>query len=602
MHSISSKVILVWSFLLLSARAQQVLTTPCADVFEYESISSNNEQWNGVLHLRTNVMLHGVFIDVILDSRAHSLGANYRFSITTLDNTEYRLDDRTYKLRPSEQTDVRFYVRYNSYHAPKVISVRLNGQRICPDHVTTTEPIQTVRSVQKSSADIARDTALYYEVVGSTNQNSGSRTSNKDQPVTSRGIFQSDAIFSSDSNYAPNQLSTIRSTNSHTSSSTPYYTPTSLTSNDQPLRRDARPVIANSGRDDINYESGRSVTTRPVTNQESTTRRILFNHHNDEYPYNQVITTTTESYRTTRYRDDRLRAANARTTTRSPYFQGDLSKFNPTERDSAPRLSFDTCGEVARKSNALIVSGEESYRGQFPWHAALYISSGPELKYTCGGSLINRRTILTAAHCVALKDSTRPMQASQLLIYLGKYSLLQWNGPEEDVKVSEIIIHPNYENEKFYSDLAIVKLKTEARFSEYVRPVCLWPFNKELRSIVNKIGTVPGFGYNEHGIVDDKLSHVNMPVVTHETCIWSNRDFFSRLTSNVTYCAGFNNGSSVCNGDSGGGMVFKENNKWYIRGIVSVSIALQNHFLCDPDHYAIFTDVAQFTDWIRDHM
>lgn len=154
-----------------------------------------------------------------------------------------------------------------------------------------------------------------------------------------------------------------------------------------------------------------------------------------------------------------------------------------------------------------------------------------------------QKTILTAAHCVALKDSTRPMQPAQLLIYLGKYSLLQWHGPEQDVKVSEIIIHPNYDNEKFFSDLAIVKLKTEARFSEYVRPVCLWGFNKELRGIVNKIGRVPGFGYNEYGIVDDKLSYVNMPVVTHETCIWSNRDFFSRITSNVTYCAGFKNGS-----------------------------------------------------------
>uniref|UniRef100_A0A1B0CJT0 Peptidase S1 domain-containing protein n=2 Tax=Lutzomyia longipalpis TaxID=7200 RepID=A0A1B0CJT0_LUTLO len=194
------------------------------------------------------------------------------------------------------------------------------------------------------------------------------------------------------------------------------------------------------------------------------------------------------------------------------------------------------------------------------------------------------------------------MQPAQLLIYLGKYNLLQWHGPEQDVKVSEIIIHHDYDNEKFFSDLAIVKLKTEARYSEYVRPVCLWGFSKELRGIVNKIGKVPGFGYNEYGIVDDKLSYVNMPVVTHETCIWSNRDFFSRITSNVTYCAGFKNGSSVCNGDSGGGMVFKESNKWYLRGIVSVSIALQNHFLCDPDHYAVFTDVAQFIDWIRSHM
>lgn len=90
-----------------------------------------------------------------------------------------------------------------------------------------------------------------------------------------------------------------------------------------------------------------------------------------------------------------------------------------------------------------------------------------------------------------------------------------------------------------------------------------------------------------------------MPVVTHEQCIWSNREFFSRVTSDTSFCAGFNNGSSVCNGDSGGGMVFKYNNKWYIRGIVSIGLALQNHFTCDPNHYAVFTDVAKFIDWIK---
>lgn len=92
-----------------------------------------------------------------------------------------------------------------------------------------------------------------------------------------------------------------------------------------------------------------------------------------------------------------------------------------------------------------------------------------------------------------------------------------------------------------------------------------------------------------------------MPVVAHETCIWSNRDFFSRVTSNLSFCAGFKNGSSVCNGDSGGGMVFQRNNKWYLRGIVSVSIALQNQARCDPNHYAVFTDVAKFTNWIENN-
>lgn len=46
----------------------------------------------------------------------------------------------------------------------------------------------------------------------------------------------------------------------------------------------------------------------------------------------------------------------------------------------------------------------------------------------------------------------------------------------------------------------------------------------------------------------------------------------------------------------------RENDKivWYLRGIVSIGIAKQNldKTMCDPSHYVVFTDVAQYTDWI----
>lgn len=102
--------------------------------------------------------------------------------------------------------------------------------------------------------------------------------------------------------------------------------------------------------------------------------------------------------------------------------------------------------------------------------------------------------------------------------------------------------------------------------------------------------------------MSDDLSYIKMPIVTHETCIWSNRDFFSKVTSEKSFCAGFRNGTNVCNGDSGGGIVFKQANKWYLRGLVSVSIALQNSLRCDPSHYAVFVDVAKYTNWIESNI
>lgn len=59
-------------------------------------------------------------------------------------------------------------------------------------------------------------------------------------------------------------------------------------------------------------------------------------------------------------------------------------------------------------------------------------------------------------------------------------------------------------------------------------------------------------------------------------------------------------GTSPCNGDSGGGLVFKRNkDTWYLRGIVSLSVAKGGLNFCDTNYYVIFTDVARYTDFIR---
>lgn len=61
----------------------------------------------------------------------------------------------------------------------------------------------------------------------------------------------------------------------------------------------------------------------------------------------------------------------------------------------------------------------------------------------------------------------------------------------------------------------------------------------------------------------------------------------------------------MCNGDSGGGLVLqkaggtREKVVWQIRGLVTISVALQNRFKCDASHYVVFTDVAKFLDWIK---
>jgi hypothetical protein len=206
------------------------------------------------------------------------------------------------------------------------------------------------------------------------------------------------------------------------------------------------------------------------------------------------------------------------------------------------------CGTIIPKTNPLVIHGLETYHGNYPWHAALYYSEVGSLKYICGGSLLSMSLVVTAAHCVTHARSKVAISSDKLLVYLGKHNLQKWTGKEQDGKVVDIVVNEEYDPERFYSDIALLKLKEPLKRTNYVRPVCLWAFDSELRGIVDKLGSIPGWGYSENGLISDELTYIDMPVVTHETCIWSNRDFFSKITSDKSFCAGFRNGSSICNG------------------------------------------------------
>lgn len=278
---------------------------------------------------------------------------------------------------------------------------------------------------------------------------------------------------------------------------------------------------------------------------------------------------------------------------------GDINDDQDKGPSPGGTASLGKCGRRQIHHESLITNGYDTRQGDFPWHVAIYHRVRRDAAYKCGGSLINENTIITAAHCI-YDESGRVIIPERMIVHLGKYKLYSVDENTKEFPVFEIIRHPEYNVSTLANDIAILKLANSVQFTSYIQPVCLWDRTKtSVRHVENKLGTVMGWGFTELDEASDVLREAKMPVVQFSQCLQSNRDFFGFFLSDRNFCAGFRNGTSVCNGDSGGGMVFEEDGTWQLRGVVSISMKREDKDLCNTSHYVIFTDVAQYLPWIE---
>ncbi|CAH1991235.1 unnamed protein product [Acanthoscelides obtectus] len=651
---------MLFLFLLCVIRiAESQKASPCPSTFSYkEQLETSRGIWAGEITLRTVEDLTGVFINVVLDRPAESLGSFFG-EVTTADNREYVITNTKYNLEAGPAVIVEIFVRYNTNEEiPSVKIIRLNGKTICTTkvHETYLRPTLPTLHISQPKDTSSRPADGYQEP---PRRDDGYRP----PPPTQRP------------ERPPSQRPGERPPSQRPGERPPSQRPGERPPPQRPGERPApapRPLDADysvygtepsGGHSNENDYSGSRRTTERynsndrdfTTERHTMSRRTTERHNNDnEYSSNRRTTErynsnnhdyttqrqtspdrrTTESNESNEYqsnRDERSTERNNPRTTRhtttrptptnhnignalenpddsdSEFFIGDFGNYRPTQSKPRPSQhgSSYTCGTVATQPSPLISNGQGTVPGQWPWHAALYHSKGLQLVYTCGGTLVSLQHIVTAAHCVAKPRSAKPIDTNNIIIYLGKYDLISFGTDVQDRDASEIFIHPSYNYTTFFNDIAVLKLSEPAHITNFVKPCCLWEDSINTETIVNKEGTVVGWGFDQNKKLSNKLMQAQMPVVSSVTCIYSNRDFFSQFTFENNFCAGFRNGTSVCNGDSGGGMVFPkrgtsgQNTVWQLRGIVSVGVALQGSGTCDTSHYVVFTDAAKYTHWIR---
>uniref|UniRef100_A0A1W7R7X0 Putative trypsin-like serine protease n=1 Tax=Aedes albopictus TaxID=7160 RepID=A0A1W7R7X0_AEDAL len=240
-----------------------------------------------------------------------------------------------------------------------------------------------------------------------------------------------------------------------------------------------------------------------------------------------------------------------------------------------------------------IINGTETTEGQWPWHVAIFHS----FQYVCGGSIISKTYVLTAAHCTLHRKNRQKQNVKNIFVDAGTHDLFTFYNRQRH-SVKSVSIFDNYTWPSHQYDIAILELDTELKFDQYVQPVCV----SLEQNLVNKVGTVVGWGLTEFDTASTILREARLPVVDTMTCLNSDHEAFGPTLKRQMFCAGYTNGTGVCNGDSGGGLFFEINGVWYLGGIVSFTRARdENKTMCYTKGYGVFTKIHDFLSWIREH-
>uniref|UniRef100_A0A8C8YCL7 Serine protease 41 n=1 Tax=Prolemur simus TaxID=1328070 RepID=A0A8C8YCL7_PROSS len=249
------------------------------------------------------------------------------------------------------------------------------------------------------------------------------------------------------------------------------------------------------------------------------------------------------------------------------------------------------CGH--RDIQALLVGGVQTVRGRWPWQALLRVQDG----YFCGGSLLSRRWVLSAAHCFKMYRN-----ASNWWVQLGELNLLPsfWNVRAyiNRYRVKDIIVNPSYHGNSNSNDIALLRLATSVTYSKYIQPICV--LSSTFMFLHRPDCWVTGWGSlreNETSVpAPYNLQEAQLTVFNNTRCNYLFQQPSGRSTvDDSMFCAGAENGSvDTCRGDSGGPLVCDKDGLWYLVGVVSWGIG------CGwPNRPGVYANVSRHFTWIQ---
>ncbi|RWS13762.1 hypothetical protein B4U79_07710 [Dinothrombium tinctorium] len=247
------------------------------------------------------------------------------------------------------------------------------------------------------------------------------------------------------------------------------------------------------------------------------------------------------------------------------------------------------CGVTEPSKILKVEGGYPVAEGKHPWAAAVDFHYEDGRVSFCGGSILNNRHVLTAAHCFKGK-------VKKIEVTIGTQDLIR--GLKASIDVESFLIHENYvgprsdyilNEEEMKNDIALLKLAIPIAFSRKVKPICLPPFRSLAeypRLVFIGWGLTKAYGKHRSPVLQETVSR-EIPLVFCQHW-WSNKLWHKQL------CANGDGRTDTRRGDSGSPVIYesKLTRRSYIVGIVSFGHKF------DLSIPSVYTRVSECLDWI----
>jgi trypsin len=231
-----------------------------------------------------------------------------------------------------------------------------------------------------------------------------------------------------------------------------------------------------------------------------------------------------------------------------------------------------------------IVGGQEVTPGDIPYIISFQDKSSGNFHF-CGGSIVAKTWVVTAAHCVAGEDfnPTTPT----LRVVAGEHHRTTVEGNEQHRDVTKIIQHESYNSATISNDVAMLRLDSELDWTDFVMPIAIPEHGQDSAGD----SQISGWGTLGSGGSSPQVLHtVIVPIISDDEC---RAQYGTDAIFDSMICAGRPEGGvDSCQGDSGGPMVCSNADGEYLCGIVS-----WGRGCALPGYAGVYTEVSHFVDW-----